>query len=188
MPNVTSSPHVTHDVITWSRTQRQPQNNEISLRPRLFLLPVTQVDMYKNYFPSAADWSIERNLEELHSLIHPDQRYLSDIQHNVEENCFSDGWVQIHCSWWHYDAWLTQLCSTNAQLHSCQLERSSSQLLCYHLMAEMEKESCGHQPTHQLHSSHLDISFQLRILLTCSWCHVRESFEGTKSFCYQQCW
>ena len=164
MPNVTSSPHVTHDVITRSRTQRQPQNNEISLRPRLFLLPVTQVDMNKNYFPSAADWSIERNLEELHSLIHPYQRYLSDIQHNVEENCFSYGWVQIHCSWWYYDVWLTQLCSTNAQLHSCQLERSSSQLLCHHLMAEMEKESCGHQPTHQLHSSHLDISFQLRIL------------------------
>ena len=125
MPNVTSSPHVTHDVITRSRTQRQPQNNEISLRPRLFLLPVTQVDMNKNYFPSAADWSIERNVEELHSLIHPYQRYLSDIQHNVEENCFSGGWVQIHYSWWHYDAWLTQLCSTNAQLHSCQLERRS---------------------------------------------------------------
>ena len=49
-------------------------------------------------------------------------------------------------------------------MHSCQLERRSSQLLCHHLMAEMEKESCGHQPTHQLHSSHLDISFQLRIL------------------------
>ena len=186
MPNVTSSAHVTHDVITRSRTQRQPQNNEISLRPRLFLLPVTQVDMNKNYFPSAADWSIERNLEELHSLIHPDQRYLSDIQHNVEENCFSDVWVQIHCSWWYYGAWLTQLCSTNAQLptwtkklHSCSATIS---------WPRWKKESCGHQPTHQLHSSHLDISFQLRILLTCSWCHVRESFEGTKSFCYQQCW
>ena len=173
----------THDVITWSRTQRQPQNNEISLRPRLFLLPVTQVDMYKNYFPSAADWSIERNLEELHSLIHPYQRYLSDIQHNVEENCFSDVWVQIHCSWWYYDVWLTQLCTVaqlptwTKKLHSCSATTSWPRW--------KRRVVATNLPTS---STALTLTFPFNCASCSLTCHVRGSFEGTKSFCYQQCW